>query len=169
MTAATGNYVYLRQLQEAAARRRLEVAKLLRDNPATTNKQLASALNVSRNTITLDRKIMVEALTQNTLTETELLRAEMVGKLEHLNTELELHRTDGKLPVSVIHEALLVTRSIIELLGVRKPVVEKLEIKKRTINFTTSIVRSDGSRTEPKQIEFVTKQLSLTEGRNEQH
>src|SRR5260370_10369873 len=108
-----------RRLLEAATRRRLEIAKMLRTAPTTTNIMLAKALKVSRNTITQDRKALMEQLQTAALTETELLRAEMVGKLEHLNTELELHRTDGKLPVSVIHEALLVTRSIIEMLGVR--------------------------------------------------
>jgi DNA-binding CsgD family transcriptional regulator len=173
MTAATGNYVYLRQLQETAARRRLDIAKMLRDNPATTNKQLAAALNVSRNTITQDRKALMEQVQNDAKTETELLRAEMVEKLEHLNTELELHRKDGKLPVSVIHEALLVTRSIIELLGVRKPVVEKLEVKRTTLRFQTQIVStspelSDGKQviemSEPKQFELVRNHLELTEG-----
>jgi hypothetical protein len=142
---------------------------MLRDNPATTNKQLASALDVNRNTIALDRKIMVDELTKETRTETEQLRAAMVGRLEALNTELELHRKDGKLSVSVIHEMMLVHRSIIELLGIRKPVVEKLEVNKRTISFTTSIVGKEGVITEPAKVfEVQSKQLALSEGDDEQ-
>lgn len=159
----SGPSQYVRQKREEGARRRLEVAKLLRDDPATTNKQLAAALNVSRNTITLDRKTMIEDLKNQTLTETELMRAEMVGRLESLNTELELHRRDGKLPVSVIHEALLVNRSIIELLGIRKPVVEQLEIKKRTISFHTTTVGPNGV-VDKGLCSISTKQLALSEG-----
>jgi|HubBroStandDraft_2_1064218.scaffolds.fasta_scaffold21234_4 hypothetical protein len=158
---------YRRQLQEAAARRRLEIAKLLRDTPSTTNIMLAKALNVSRNTITLDRRVIVEQLSNQTLTETESLRADMVDRLENLNKELELHRKDGKLPISVIHEGLLVTRSIIELLGVRKAVTEQLEVRKRTISFTTTIVGTKtGETREPRvcSVELVQKSLALTEG-----
>ena len=159
----TAPSTYLRQLHEAAARRRLEIAKILRDAPATTNKQLAMALNVSRNTITQDRTIIVEQLKQQTMNETEALRADMMQRLEHLNTELELHRKSGKLPVNVIHEMMLVHRSIIDLLGIRKPVVEKLEVSKRTISFSTSIV-GDGVRTEPKVFAVTQKQLPLGDG-----
>ena len=158
-----------RSLMEAATRRRLEIAKMLRDTPTATNIMLAKALNVSRNTITLDRKIMKEDLKNKTLTETELLRAEMVDRLEKLNEELQLHRKDGKLPVSVIHEALLVTRSIIELLGVRKPVVEQLEVKRKTISFRTQIINtSTGEITEPKVFTVEQKQLTLGEGSYEE-
>jgi hypothetical protein len=156
----TAPSTYLRQMHEAAARRRLEIAKILRDAPATTNKKLAMALNVSRNTIAQDRTIMFEQLKQQTTNETKAMRAEMVQRLEHLNTELELHRKSGKLPVSVIHEMMLVHRSIIELLGIRKPVVEKLEIKRRTISFSTSIV-GDGVLTEPKEFSVIHKQLTM--------
>ena len=160
---------YVREKREAGARRRLEVAKLLRDVPSTTNKQLAKALNVSRNTITVDRKAIMEELQKNTLTETEQLRAAMVERLENLNAELERHRDgDRKLPISVVHEMLLVHRSLIELLGVRKPVVEKLEIKKRTVSFTTSIVSTkDGIVSEPKKFELTTNHLALREGNDE--
>jgi hypothetical protein len=157
----------VRQKREAGARRRLEVAKLLRDDPATTNKQLATRLNVNRNTITLDRKLMIEDLKNQTLNETELLRANMVERLESLTTELELHRRDGKLPVSVIHEALLVTRSIIELLGVRKPVVEQLEIKKRTISFHTTIAGGPDGVVDKGIRSLTTTQLALSEGNDE--
>jgi hypothetical protein len=157
---------YLRQLHEEAARRRLEIAKLLRDTPSATNIMLAKALNVSRNTITLDRRVIVEQLKSETLTETERLRFDMVDRLENLNKELELHRKDGKLPVSVIHEGLLVTRAIIELLGVRKPVTEQLEVRKRTISFITSIAGKTGEASEPKvfSVELGQKSLALTEG-----
>ncbi len=162
---------HLRDLREQRDSRRLGVAKALRDTPNATNIELSKVFGVTRDTIAQDRKANMEMMTQSTLTETELLRADMLQKLEHLNTELELHRTDGKLPVSVIHEALLVTRSIIELLGVRKPVVEKLEVRRSSVKFETSIVRTQvvdgkpvGARTEPQQFELVRKTLSLTEG-----
>jgi hypothetical protein len=113
---------HLRDLREQRESRRLGVAKALRDTPDTTNIELAKVFGVTRDTIALDRKALVEQMTKSALTETELLRADMVDRLENLNKELELHRKDGKLPISVIHEGLLVTRAIIELLGVRKAV-----------------------------------------------
>ena len=97
----------------------------------------------------------------------------MLQRLESLQAELELHRKDGKLSVSVIHEALLVTRSIIELLGVRKPVVEKLEVRRSTVKFETQIINTKivdgkpvGEFSEPRQCELVRKTLALTEGSN---
>lgn len=157
---------YLRDLREQRESRRLGVARALRDTPNATNIELAKVFGVTRDTIREDRKAIVEQLKQNTLSETEQLRQDMQGRLEHLLAELELHRRDGKLSTSVIHEMLLVTRSIIELLGVRKPVVEKLEIKKRTISFSTSII-GNGVPSEPKQFTIEQKQLALTEGNNE--
>ena len=139
------------------------MAKVLRETPNATNIELAKVFGVNRDTISEDRKAIVEQLKQQTMTETEALRAEMVQRLEHLNTELELHRKSGKLPVGVIHEMMLVHRSIIELLGIRKPVVEKLEVSKRSISFTTSIV-GEGVRTEPKTFTVVNKQLTLGAG-----
>jgi hypothetical protein len=133
---------YVRTLQEEATRRRLELAKLLRADPTITNLALAKALNVSRNTITIDRKALMEQLKQSTLTETEQLRSAMVSKLESLNEELELHRKDGKLPTGVVHEMLLVHRTIIEMLGIRKAVVEQLEVRKKTVAFNTTVVRT---------------------------
>jgi len=139
----SGPSLQVRQAREEASRRRLEVAKMLRDDPTVTNIELAKALKVSRNTITLDRKALMEELRSKALTETELMRAEMVARLEKLDGELELHRKGGKLPVGVLHEMHLVTRSMIELLGVRKPVTEKLEVRKNTISFTTTVVDTD--------------------------
>jgi hypothetical protein len=159
---------YLRDLREQRESRRWGVAKALRETPNATNIELAKVFGVTRDTIALDRKALVEQMTESARTETELLRADMVGRLESLNTELELHRKDGVLPISVIHEALLVTRSIIELLGVRKPVVEQLEVRKRTISFTTSIAGHSGV-SEPKTFEMVHKQLALSEGSDEGH
>jgi hypothetical protein len=160
---------YLRDLREQRESRRLGVAKALRETPNATNIELAKVFGVTRDTIAQDRKAIVEQLKAKTMDETEALRADMVQRLESLNKELELHRKDGKLPVSVIHEALLVTRSIIELLGVRKPVVEKLEVKKTTMRFETTIAgirQPDGSITQskPASFEVVRKQLALGDG-----
>ncbi len=165
---------YVREKREAAARRRLEIAKILRDDPTTTNLALARALNVNRDTIALDRKTIMEQLKQSTLTETEQLRSAMVSRLESLNEELELHRKDGKLPTGVVHEMLLVHRTIIEMLGIRKPVVEQLEVRKKTVAFNTTVVRTqmvDGKAvvvSENKGLCGVTtNQLALKEGSDE--
>ena len=81
----------------------------------------------------------MEELKQSTLSETEQLRVTMLGRLQHLLDEIELHRKDKKLPIGLIHEMHLVTRSMIELLGVRKPIVERLEVRKKSITFQTYI------------------------------
>jgi len=135
---------HLRDVREQRDNRRLAVAQALRENPNLTNVQLGDRFNVSRNTIKEDRDALTEQVKQATLTETQLLRARMCDRLEHLNTELELHRRDGKLPVSVIHEMLLVHRSVIELLGVRKPVVERVkhEGPREPVKFEVQIVPS---------------------------
>ena len=103
-----------------------------------------------------------EQLHKSTLDETEAMRFEMVQRLEALNKELELHRKDGKLPVGVIHEALLVTRSIIELLGVRKPVTERSEVRKSTISFRTFIGKEDQGT-----FEMTHNQLALKAGESD--
>jgi transcriptional antiterminator len=133
----------LRDLREQRDKRRLAVAKALRDEPGLTNVQLAEKFNVSRNTIKEDRDALIEQVRANSTTETELLREQMCKRLESLNSELELHRRDGVLSVRAIHEMILVHRSIIELLGVRKPVTEKLEVReRRVIAFATTIIPS---------------------------
>jgi hypothetical protein len=83
----------------------------------------------------------------DTKTETELLRADMLVKLESLNRELEAHRRDGKLSLGAIHEGLLITRSMIELLGVRRAVKETIEYRKaEPIRFTTTIAPAPANR-----------------------
>jgi hypothetical protein len=160
---------YLRDLREQRESRRLGVVKALRDTPTATNIELSKVFGVSRNTIAEDRQAIMEQLTQSTLSETEQLRAAMVTRLEKLDGEIERHRLqDGRLPMSLIHEMHLVTRSLIELLGVRKPVTEKLEIRKRTISFSTSIVGPDQSGTEPKVFALTTEQLALGEGEGDE-
>jgi hypothetical protein len=138
---------YVRQKREEAARRRLELAKLLRDDPKATNIDLAKALNVTRNTIALDRKEIMEQMTKSTLTETELMRAEMVTKLETLEAEVQLHRKDGKLPITAIDQLLSITKALVELTGCRKPVNEKLQVTHHPpIRFNTVIVGRDGKK-----------------------
>jgi hypothetical protein len=160
---------YLRDLREQRESRRLGVAKTLRDTPTATNIELARVFGVTRDTIAADRQAIMEQLKQSTLTETEQLRVSMLQRLQHLLDEIELHRKDKKLPVSLIHEMHLVTRSMIELLGVRKPVTEKLEVRKSTVSFATSIVSTvDGKASEPKTFAVVREQLALGEGSDEQ-
>ncbi|MGE5052912.1 MAG: hypothetical protein ACM3WP_02005 [Acidobacteriota bacterium] len=141
----SGPSQYVRQKREEAARRRLELAKMLRDDPKATNKQLAKALGVNRDTIALDRKAIMEEMTKSTLTETELMRAEMVTKLEALEAEVQLHRKDGKLPITAIDQLLSITKALVELTGCRKPVNEKVTVQHRApIRFNTVIVGADG-------------------------
>src|SRR5579862_2755885 len=109
----TAPSTYLRILREAQTRRRLELVKLLQAHPDATNIELAKALSVNRDTIALDRKVIMEELQKETLNETEVLRANLVARLENLDGELERHRNNGKLPVSVIHEMHLVHRTLI--------------------------------------------------------
>ena len=132
---------HLRDLREATTRRRLDLARLLREDPTTTNVSLAKSLNVSRNTIAEDRKAIMEQMTKSTLNETELLRAEMVKKLDGLVAEVEKHRKDGKLSLSAIDQMLSITKALVELTGCRKPVNEKLQVTHRApIQFQTVIV-----------------------------
>jgi hypothetical protein len=143
----TGPSQYVRQKREEAAHRRLELAKLLRDDPTATNISLAKSLGVNRDTIAEDRKAIMEQMTKSTLTETELMRAEMVTKLESLEAEVQKHRKDDKLPLSAIDQLLSITKAVIELTGVRKPVNEKLSVThKAPIRFETFIVGTDGTR-----------------------
>lgn len=162
---------YLRQKREEAARRRLELAKLLRDDPKANNVELAKALNVTRNTIAEDRKVIMEEITKSTLTETELMRAEMVQELEGLKDEVEKHRKDGKLSLQAVDRLLDITKAIIELTGVRKPVNEKLQVTHRApIRFNTVIVGRDGSERPAApiaQAEVITEPYALGDG-NEQ-
>jgi multidrug efflux pump subunit AcrA (membrane-fusion protein) len=139
---------HLRQKREEAARRRLELAKLLRDDPKATNIALAKTLGVNRDTIALDRKEIMEQMTKSTLTETELMRAEMVSKLESLEAEVQLHRRDGKLPITAIDQLLSITKALVELTGCRKPVNEKMQVTHRApITFNTVVVGADGKET----------------------
>lgn len=143
----SGPSQYVRQMRENAARRRLELTKLLRENPKATNIQLAKALDVTRDTIALDRKALMQELTKSTLTETELLRADMVQELQSLKDEVQKHRRDGKLSLQAVDRLLDITKAIIELTGVRKPVNEKMQVTHRApIRFETVIVSTkDGS------------------------
>jgi hypothetical protein len=137
MTAPTQ---HLRDAREKREARRLAVAKALRESSKITNIELAKRFGVDRNTIALDRQELVRLMIADTKTQTELLREEMLVKLQSLHAELELHRQGGKLSLGAIHEGLLVTRSMIDLLGVRKAVKETIEFKRREpIKFTTTI------------------------------
>jgi len=135
---------YLRDLREQQTSRRLGVAKALRDTPDATNIELAKIFGVNRDTIAEDRKAIMEEMTKSTLTETELMRAEMVAKLESLEAEVQKHRKDGKLSLSAIDQLLSITKAVVELTGVRKPVVEKHDVKHHIPRFETVVVHTDG-------------------------
>jgi hypothetical protein len=153
MTAPTG---YLRDLREKQANRRLAVAKALRESSAITNVELARRFGVTRDTIGQDRKALIMELINSTKTETELLRDGLVKKLEALEAEVQLHRKDGKLPFTAIDQMLAITKTVIELTGARKPVVEKREVQRmEPIKFTTSVGRSPAALQEPTEPPFV--------------
>lgn len=160
----------IRNDREAAARRRLELAKMLRDDPKATNVQLAKALHVNRDTIALDRKVLMEMVKNDAKTETELLRSQMVEELEGLKDEVEKHRKDGKLSLQAIDRMLDISKAIIELTGVRKPVNEKVDHTHRApIRFQTVIVSTEGKE-RPVPIapaEVITEPYALGDG-NEQ-
>ena len=75
----------------------------------------------------------MENLKERTMTETELLRAELVQKLDGLVAEVEKHRKDGKLSLGAIDQVLSITKAVIELTGARKPVVEKQSVGLRCL------------------------------------
>jgi hypothetical protein len=160
MTAPTQ---YLRDLREHQTHRRLAVAKALRENPTATNIELAKMFGVTRETIALDRLAIMENLKQRTMTETELLRAEMVEKLDGLVGEVEKHRKDGKLSLSAIDQILSISKAVIELTGIRKPVVEKHLHKHTPIRFETSIVGASGE-SKPRLVELIKEPLTLEAG-----
>ena len=120
----------------------------------------------------------MENLKERTMTETELLRAELVQKLDGLVAEVEKHRKDGKLSLGAIDQVLSITKAVIELTGARKPVVEKHLHKHTPISFTTSVVGrdADGNHVNRKvgtfsvtpvpfaQAEVITEPLTLEAG-----
>ena len=160
MTAPSG---YLRGLREQQTARRLRLVKALRETPDATNVQLARMFGVSRNTIQLDREAIMQQLVASTKTESELLRAEMVQKLDGLVAEVEKHRKDGKLSLSAIDQILSITKSLIELTGCRKVVVEKFEVRRTPIQFNTVIVPTGGRVFDPKR-EVLKEPLTLEAG-----
>ena len=147
---------HLRKRLEQREVRRLAVAKALRESCELTNIALGKMFNVTRETIALDRKAIVEELINSTKTETEQLRDGLVKKLEALEAEVQLHRKDGKLPFTAIDQMLAITKTVIELTGARKPVVEKREVQRmEPIKFTTSVGRSPAALQEPTEPPFV--------------
>lgn len=155
---------YVRQKREQAAQRRLELVKLLRANPKLTNKVLAKTLGVTRDTIALDRKIIMESIVKNTINQTELMRAEMVQRLEALEAEVEKHRKDGKLSLSAVDRLLDITKALVELTGCRKPVNEKLAVTHRALPmFRTSVVGADGGE-RPSHVIEANEPLALGDG-----
>jgi hypothetical protein len=161
MTAPTQ---YLRDLREQQTHRRLGVAKALRESPTATNVDLAKMFGVTRETIALDRRFLMEQLKLSTMTETERLRDEMVTKLDGLVGEVEKHRKDGKLSLSAIDQILSISKSIIELTGIRKPVIEKhLHKHASTIRFQTTIAGTAGE-SKPRLVELIKEPLTLEAG-----
>jgi hypothetical protein len=78
MTAPT---TYLRQLREGATRRRLELTKLLRDDPTATNVALAKVLGVNRDTIAEDRKFLMSQATNEAQSEMQLYREDQLARI----------------------------------------------------------------------------------------
>ena len=92
----------------------------------------------------------------------------MVSKLVALEAEVEKHRKDGKLSLPAIDQLLSITKAVIELTGVRKPVNERLSVThKAPIQFQTVIVKTDGSRVPVPPIadaELITEPYALEAG-----
>jgi len=165
----TAPSTYLRELRDAQATRRLELAKLLRETPDATNLELAKALSVSRNTIAEDRKAIMEEIKKNTLDETAFYRLKLLNKLEALLEVLETRRADkGKFSLQSVDREITLIKEIKDLMGVRKPVVEKFDMKRQPIQFNTVIVSTDGKRSEPKTFELLQEPHALGAG-HEQH
>jgi hypothetical protein len=78
----------IRSDREARARRHLELARLLRDNPNATNIELAKALRVSRNTIAEDRKHLMSIASEEAKTEMVLYREQQLAELIELRDVL---------------------------------------------------------------------------------
>ena len=153
---------YVREKREAATRRRLEVAKMLRDDPSATNVELAQALNVNRETIALDRKILMDDLRNQALTETEQFWFAMCERLQRLDAELELHRQkNGRLSQKVIHEMHLITRTLLEW-RVPRPEQRVAMRKLPPIKFETEIV--GGPTASPSKVFEMKEPLALTPG-----
>jgi hypothetical protein len=148
---------HLRKRLEQRQVRRLAVAKALRESCELTNIALGKMFNVTRETIALDRKAIVEELIQSTKTETELLRDGLIKKLEALEAEVQLHRKDGKLPFTAIDQILAITKTVIELTGARRAVVETKEYRKlEPITFaTTRVGKAPAAFQEPTEPPFV--------------
>jgi hypothetical protein len=77
----TAPRTYLREMRDAQARRRLEVAKLVRDTPKVTDTELAKALNVDRCTIREDRRALMAELHQDAKTETQIYRDDQLARI----------------------------------------------------------------------------------------
>jgi hypothetical protein len=90
MTAPTK---YLRQLRLAQAKRRLELARLLRDAPQANNIELATALNVSRNTIAEDRKFLMTQVNESTNNEMQVYREDQLTRIAEKWDEIESDET----------------------------------------------------------------------------
>lgn len=113
----------------------------------------------------------MEMVKDDAKSETELLRTEMVEELESLKEEVEKHRKDGKLSLQAIDRMLDISKAIIELTGVRKPVSEKMQVTHNApIRFETIIVNTEGKeRPAPfAKAEVIKEPFALGAG-NEQH
>jgi hypothetical protein len=108
----------IRNDREARARRHLELARLLRDNPDATNIELAKALNVDRHTITTDRLAIMSQVSESARTETQLLRDEQLAHLADLRDDL---RNESIRPAERIALALGIVDRVIKLTGTAAP------------------------------------------------
>jgi DNA-binding CsgD family transcriptional regulator len=93
MTDALSRAAYIRSRREGATHRRLDLARLLRDDPSVTNIELAKILNVSRNTITVDRLAIMEQATSDTKLEMHLYRQDQLARIQEKWDEIESDET----------------------------------------------------------------------------
>jgi hypothetical protein len=80
---------YLRKRIEQQTSRRLGVAKILRETPDATNIELAKIFDVDRDTIAGDRKFLMAQVTQNAMTETDLMREDQLDRIAKKIEEIE--------------------------------------------------------------------------------
>jgi hypothetical protein len=83
----------IRNDREARARRYVELARLLRENPQATNVELAEILHVNRDTIAEDRKQLMTLARNEAVTETQLYREDQLTRIQQKWEEIESDET----------------------------------------------------------------------------
>ncbi len=83
----------IRSDREARARRHIELARLLREDPEATNIELAKALHVNRDTIAEDRKHLMSIASGEAKSEMVLYREDQLTRIAEKWDEIESDET----------------------------------------------------------------------------